>query len=390
MFTTSLLWGALCVGRRKIALMTLCTSGVAMALASVAATPDNPAGGWCFVIQMAAAQFFSTGVITIRTALWKSNYPVHVRGQVIARFQMIRAVTGMAAVLGAARIFDVWPDGYRFVYPGIAAVGIIATILLRRIRVRGEVREITRIRAAVDTAGVRAVSPWEVLKPHVLVREAVHIFRNDPRFTHYCAALMSAGIGNLLVRAVVIKIICDLMLADLGVGLRAYATSVILLDVLPKVVMLGSLGRLGRWFDRIGVVRFRVTNGIFWLTSIVTGTLGTIVVVHADYFGGQALFWAILLFAVRSIAMGVAYAGGSLAYNLGHLHFAEPDRAEIYMGIHVTLSGLRGLTMPGIGLLLWAWIGWPVWLIATVFSAAGILGYAALARREMQEPADSE
>jgi len=78
----------------------------------------------------------------------------------------------------------------------------------------------------------------------------------------------------------------------------------------------------------------------------------------------------------------LANAGGALAYNLGHLHFAHPDQAEIYMGIHVTLSGLRGLVMPGLGVLLWDWIGWPVWLIACLFSFLGFLGYSGLALTE--------
>jgi hypothetical protein len=85
--------------------------------------------------------------------------------------------------------------------------------------------------------------------------------------------------------------------------------------------------------------------------------------------------------------MGLAYAGGALAYNLGHLHFAHPDQAELYMGVHVTLSGLRGLIMPGLGVLLWHWIGWPVWLLACAFSFLGVLGYIGLARSE--PPAES-
>ncbi len=391
MFVTSLLWGALCVGRRKIALMTVCVSGVALALASVAATPHSPAGGTFFVAQMAAAQFFITGVLTIRPALWKSNYPAAARGQIIARFQMVRVLTAMGSGLAAAQLFDQWPGGYRLVYPLVAVAGLIAATLLRRVRVRGEVRELARLRAA-DADSTRTISAWEIVKPHVLIRETICTFRQDPRFGRYCASLMSAGIGNLLVRAVVIQVICQKMLVDLAVGLRVYVTSVILLEVLPKVVMLGSLGRLGRWFDRIGILRFRVANGVFWLISISAGTLGTLFVVYADRVGGYALTGAVLAFAIRSIALGVAHGGGSLAYNLGHLHFAEPDRAEIYMGIHVTLSGIRGLIMPGVGLLLWGWIGWPVWLLAALFSAAGLVGYASLAHSESvannNQPAD--
>ena len=386
MFVTSLAWGALCVGRRKIALMTVGIAGVGLLLATVGAVPRNPVGGWLFVAQMAAAQFFTTGVMTVRTALWKSNYPATARGQVTAKFQMVRAVAGMVAILAAANIFDQWPGSYRAVYPAVALCALLAGLWLRRIRVRAEVSELRRIHAAArardDHDTPKPVSPWGAISPVGLFRQSVRILRSDRRFARYCTSLMSAGIGNLLIRTVVIIVIAEELLADMGRGAAVYATSAILLDVLPRAVMLGALGRMGRWYDRIGVIQFRVTNGLFWLLSIVTGTAGTLLVVYDDAVGAYALFFAVLLFAVRAVAMGLGYAGGSLAYNLGHLHFAEPDRAELYMGIHVTLSGLRGLTMPGVGVLLWVWIGWPVWLVAILFSVIGVIGYVTLAQEE--------
>ena len=40
---------------------------------------------------------------------------------------------------------------------------------------------------------------------------------------------------------------------------------------------------------------------------------------------------------------GVAFAGGALAWNLGHNDFARDDNAAQYMAVHVTLTGIRGL-----------------------------------------------
>jgi len=78
----------------------------------------------------------------------------------------------------------------------------------------------------------------------------------------------------------------------------------------------------------------------------------------------------------------LAQAGGKLAWNLGHLHFAQADQAEIYMGIHVFLTGVRGVIAPLAGMLLWRTIGWPVWLIAIAFALASLTLYAMLAREE--------
>jgi hypothetical protein len=41
-----------------------------------------------------------------------------------------------------------------------------------------------------------------------------------------------------------------------------------------------------------------------------------------------------------------AFAGGKLGWNLGHNDFASDDQSTLYMGIHVTLTGVRGLIAP--------------------------------------------
>jgi hypothetical protein len=67
------------------------------------------------------------------------------------------------------------------------------------------------------------------------------------------------------------------------------------------------------------------------------------------------------------------------------LHFARPEDAEIYMGIHVSLIGLRGLIAPMCGLWLYRWIGWPVWLIGIALSIGSVWMYASMARHEQRE-----
>ena len=42
-----------------------------------------------------------------------------------------------------------------------------------------------------------------------------------------------------------------------------------------------------------------------------------------------------------------------LGWNLGHLDFASPARAAQYMGTHVTLTGMRGLIAPLLGVWLY-------------------------------------
>jgi hypothetical protein len=53
---------------------------------------------------------------------------------------------------------------------------------------------------------------------------------------------------------------------------------------------------------------------------------------------------------------GIVNGGGSLAWQLGHNDFAPRDQLAAYMGIHVTLTGVRGAFAPFLGMALY--LGW--------------------------------
>lgn len=375
----SLVWGMISVGRPKLRVLTVFGAATVMCLASVAATPQSPLGGWVFVGQMAAAQVFLAGVVTVRSALWKSNYPKEFRGRITARLQWIRLVTSIAAMVAAAMVFDRDAAAYRFVYPLVAVCGAGAIVVLQRLRVRGEQAEMRRAsNRAEDDLDRGLVEPFSlaaVLSPGNVLGEMRRVLREDARFARYCRALMLAGSANLMVAPVLATIVTREM------GLN-YLVSFGLLDILPRTVMLVAIFRWAPFFDRVGVVRFRVVSGLCWLSFLVLGTVATLVVVGGARIGPAAPVLAVFIYALSRIAMGMGLGGGTLAWNLGHLHFARPQEAEIYMGVHVTLTGLRGLVMPLLGIWLWMVVGWWVWLLASCMSFTGLMGYVAMAREE--------
>ena len=53
---------------------------------------------------------------------------------------------------------------------------------------------------------------------------------------------------------------------------------------------------------------------------------------------------------------GIAVSGAVLGWNLGHLDFASQEKAAQYMTIHITLTGIRGLLMPMVGVALYQWL----------------------------------
>jgi hypothetical protein len=79
-----------------------------------------------------------------------------------------------------------------------------------------------------------------------------------------------------------------------------------------------------------------------WLWVISQGVMGIGTLVGSVYWIGFA-----------RVVFGIARGGGNLAWSLGHNDFAHPDRAGLYMGVHATLTGLRGVFAPFLGMLLY-------------------------------------
>ena len=379
-YLTSLFWGMLSVGRRKMRIFTLCTSGVALFTASLGMVPETRWGGWLFVLQMAAAQFFMTGVVTVRSALWKSNYPQHCRGQITASLQMVRSVTRMVAVGAAAAIFDADPSAFRYVFPAIGAIGGVAVYFGSRMRVRRERSELGRTPAATDEGGGRQtlIEPFSlaaVLSPTRVLHGAARILHEDRRFRKYMVAQMIAGCANLMVRSVVVTLVTKHLLVNMKME---YVISAALLELLPLLLMLATMSRFAAFFDRVGLLGFRVVHGICWVATMVFGMAGTLALAYSDAIGPYYVVVAVASFSLFAVMQGASLGGGAIAWNLGHLHFAHPQDAEAYMGVHVSLTGVRGLVMPSVGMLLWRTVGWGVWVASAGLSVLALLAFRAL------------
>jgi hypothetical protein len=87
------------------------------------------------------------------------------------------------------------------------------------------------------------------------------------------------------------------------------------------------------------------------------------------------------------IVLGIANGGGMLAWNLGHHDFARGADAALYMGVHVTLTGVRGAFAPFLGTLIYTGMSAPfvipgvgawIFLIMTIPTIYGAWMFVAL------------
>lgn len=400
----SIAWGMLASTRPKIPLLTIACGGAAVALAATALVPSGYSwSGWLFAGQMVLARIFLSGTATLRTAIWKANYPARVRGQLAGRLQLQATVSRLIMLYLASWVLDLdptkqydwvprflveWggPNAYHWLYPLVSLLGGVSVIMLQFIRVRGDkqlARQANELESFPvipdDEAGegelgpisprARALEPYSltaVLTPVEPIRKMVQILKRDKAFRVYQTAQMFSGAANLLIDPILVIIFVNVLRMN-------YTWSTAMLDMLPAILSLCTITVWAKLYDRWGLPKYRVINGGFWTIRMI---LTAVAVVCTQYLLDMKHGFAIVIgiFTFAQVLNGIAQGGGGIAWNLGHLHFAKPEEAELYMGIHATLTGLRGW-LGFVGAPLYMWGGWPVFAVASVMSLIGFVLY---------------
>ncbi|HEX6929000.1 MAG TPA: MFS transporter [Gammaproteobacteria bacterium] len=319
---TSFIWASLSQGRDKIRFLLGMQIGTMAGLVMLAFAPLNIAGLLLMTGGAVISRCCWTGVTTLRATVWRANFPRaqmgNMAGRLVRAMTLIMGTTGI--VLGMA--LSVAPESFRLIYPLLAVLGFTGAVTFSRLRVRRQKILLRREREL------------ETREPHSAGMLAMwRVLRDDRDFRRYMRLMFSFGGGNLAMTPILILIMTERY--ELTQLKQMLITSSI-----PLLVMTITIPMWSRLLDRDHVIHYRARQS--W----------SFVVTFAVYFVAMALDLPALFWA-GAVLHGIGMAGGVLGWNLGHHDFAAPEKASLYMGTHVTLTGIRGLIAPLLGVWLY-------------------------------------
>lgn len=343
---SSFFWSRLSAGRSKVATACLLQAMILGCIIAVALVPNGDLGAAVLVSSMIASRILLAGVITVRSVIWSLNYARHQRARATSQLQMINAIMTVAISSAIGPLLDAYPESLAWIYWGGALVGSLGLLFFAQVRVVGEGRQ--RVRERLERK-----DPSNALRFSQILKE-------DRLFRWYQLNMFGAGFSNMLIEAPLIFIVTRQMDAS-------YTASIMIIMVIPFAVSLVSMPVWAAYLDRVHVAQFRSRQSVLWIIAQMLTMVGAAL---------ESLAW---LITARTI-MGIARGGGTLAWQLGHNDFARQDQLAAYMGVHVTLTGLRGAIAPFLGIMLyagWSGTGWmPVsWegIGAWVFGVAAVI-----------------
>ncbi len=322
---SGMLWSRLAHGRRKVPLIAMMSAGSVALATAVALAPAGPGGAALLLISVMLANLLLSGIIAIRSVIWSLNYEREMRARVTGRFGVMTTAIIAATHLCGSLLMDADPANFRAIYLAAAAISVVGVFAISRVPIVEEAEHLAIERDEHEDSGGdgRPRGMWAVL-------------RDDPVYARYMAWQFLLGTSNMMVEAPLVYLVSNQLQAS-------YFVSIGLVSVVPMALATVTLPLWAHYLDRAHIVQYRTRASVLWVIWQAAVWLG-------------ALYGSLALILVGRVVLGFARGGGSLAWNLGHTDFASQRNLASYMGLHVTLTGLRGLFAPFVGMLLF--VGW--------------------------------
>ena len=320
----SFVWANLAHGRARIRLMVGLQATFAILVGLLGVAP-RALGGLAFAVaSILIARVVWTGILTVRAAVWSANYPRQAIGRYTGRIVIVSSLAVAVAAALAAWVLETGRIDSRWLFGAGAVSGLIAAWRYREARVR---RQFALL--AEETAAVGRSEPFSL-------GMLFQILKKDPHFREYMFWMGVFGGGNLMLTSQLVVIFSEHL--HLAASLQIALLSVVPLLLLPLFVPFWA-----RMFDEGHVVEYRARQGWALVAAVALITAGT-------WLANLPLLW------IGAAVLAFAYAGSNLGWNLGHNDFASIGRAQHYMGVHVTLTGVRGAIGPPAGILIYQWL----------------------------------
>lgn len=375
----AMVWSELSRTRRKVRFVNCLQLGVVLLIAAAGLTSflRPEVGRWTFAALIIGVRLLASGILTVRTEIWRCNYPRAIRGRIIARLTIVSTAVLVLATMAGSRWLDHNPAAFVYLYPAAGALGAIGIYQFSRIRVRMESSELRRQQqrlmalnveeiSQTDESGAVSYAPEHRRGLRGFFGDALGVLRHDKVFRTYQRYQFLSGFSFMLFAPSLLYMVSKEMTNEK----RDYMLATFILQIIPMVLSLLATPFWGRLFDRMHITRYRVIQ-----TSVS-------VAAQALLFVGAwtGLLWVV---ALSQVVNGITAAGGALAWNLGHTDFAPPEKAGTYMGVHVMLTGLRGCIAPFLGAFLYTTVlGRGVFLLAACICAIALLGFISMARKQ--------
>lgn len=279
---------------------------------------DDP---WYFVGAFGFYMLMARGGVPAWMEILKLNIPVGSREKVFAFASAFEYVGGGILPFVVGWLLDDYYQAWRWIFPIVSAVSIVAILLQLRIPIRME----EKIEAAegIKWRG-QILQPWKA---------AWKLLQDRRDFAKMQMGFMLGGAGIMLWQPA-------LPMFFMGSLELSYTELAIALTLCKGIGFAATSSLWSKWIQKIDIYRF---IGIVTIFAALF-PMGLI-------FAQTNFMWLYIAY----VFYGIMQAGSELSWHMSGPIFAKGEDSSIYSSVNVLTVGLRGCFIPPLGSLLSLW-----------------------------------
>lgn len=317
----SFIWVKLSHGRDKARLVSNLALVCCSCAFAISFVPFTQIGLVYLLTLLIIARVCWSGIMTIRSTIWRANYPRHIRGKVTAKLATLAALLMSVAAITTGWVLDWRFEAFQWLYICFSVISLIGAFRYRYLSVRHQQKALSREQATGH---------------NISFAQMFVLLKDNKPFGRYMLSMFVLGSGNLMFMAPLIVYLNEYT------GL-AKSSQILITTAIPLALIPFAVGWWARLLDGNHIFHFRSIHSWGFVIAIAMFLI-------AQLSGLEFLFF------VGACCYGVAISGGVIGWNLGHNDFVGTASPMEYMAVHVTLTGIRGLFAPLVGISFYQWL----------------------------------
>ena len=306
-------------------------------------TAENPVYSYLFLGLFLVYYMANPFIFPTINLFLKANYRHSNFGKLYSYSSTANKVIMLISTFLFGLLLDYDNYAFRYIYPMVAVMGMVSIFLLTRIDYKENPHAMPRKRL-LTAMRESLVNMWHIIKTNKPYRDL------EIGFMLYGFAWMStsAVINIFFERA--------LHLNYSSVAFYKNAYNILAIVLLPF---------FGKLIGNIDPRKFGVYTFLSLMMHLLFMQLTLYFPYHTEVFGLEIYITLILSY----ISYGFFAATMALLWHIGSAYFCKPEEAGTYQSVHLTLTGLRALYSPLLGVFFYELLG---------FSGAFFIGISAL------------
>lgn len=280
-------------------------------------------------------------LIPAQNTIYQKNIDIRRRAKIYGYTISLGMLVSIGFTFLAGRVLDSHENYFRYILVVTGIFGLISCTLLSLVKIQNK-----------PTSSECSTINWRLMMLDPIHR-TLKLLKENKQFAAFERSYSIYGMGFIMMTPIIPIYLVDVLRLS-------YTTNFLAKGVISQVGLLVLSPYIGKIHDRIHP---------FLFASIAFGTLFIypVLIIVSSLFAAEPLVSIPLVFAAY-LVFGIAMAAVNISWNMSSIYFAGHEDAAMYQSVHVTLTGVRGIIAPGLGLVLMKLLGIrAVFVVAAAF-----------------------